>query len=87
MYILMTNPYFQYDFFKSFHISITLTNEYTTAWYYFTAYIRHLISPILGSDCMNQIIQSLQDTIDKIGNLSDTESGLSFLNDVLKFFY
>lgn len=86
MYILMENPNFHYDFFKSFHIAINLTNEYTTAWYYFTWYMGKELSLIFGVDETEQIVQQLQHSIDSLGLLSDTESGLSLLNDISKFF-
>ena len=85
LYILMNSP-FNYGFFKSFHIAITLTNEYSSMGYYME-WAYHKIIGDNNFDMMNQLVDNINNMMGNMGNVSSDQSSLSTLQDILHLFY
>lgn len=85
MGILMRPP-FNYGFFKSFHIAITLTNEYSSMGYYMEWFYHRSVGDN-NYDLMNQLVDKIHDMYDSIGGASANQSALSTLQDISRFFF
>lgn len=84
---ILLSPPFNYDFLKSFHIAITLTNEYSTMGFYMEWVCHKILGDNSNFELMNQLVDEINNMLKNIGTVSDDQSALSTLQNVLHLFY